>query len=98
MNIEPSLKLLPSPNVHARRFDQELIVLDLEKGVYFGLNEVGAALWEGFVEGRSLREILDVLASQYEVSEPRLWADAERIIHELLQAGLVVERPGGGQE
>jgi hypothetical protein len=67
-----------------------MVVLDLEQGLYFSLDEVGTAIWEGFVEGQSFEMILRVLAAKYEVAEHRLLADGEALVAKLLEAGLLV--------
>jgi hypothetical protein len=93
LKISPTCKLRPKADVHAKRFDNEVIVLDLGKGQYFSLDEVGAALWEGFARGQSLQEIVGGLVEQYQVSESTLFADATNLIERLVEAGLAVIVP-----
>jgi hypothetical protein len=90
LKISPHSKLSPKPNVHAKRFDDEVIVLDLGKGAYFSLDEVGAAVWEGFARGQSLQEIVHGLADQYQVPESTLLADTTELAGKLVEAGLAV--------
>jgi hypothetical protein len=94
VKISPTSKLAPKPHVHARRFDDELIVLDLGKGEYFSLDDVGAAVWEGFARGQSLQEIAQGLAEQYQVPESTLLADTTELAGKLVEAGLAVIVPG----
>jgi Coenzyme PQQ synthesis protein D (PqqD) len=76
-------------HVHARRFDDEVVVLDLGAGEYYSLDAVGAAIWEQLKGGRSAEEIVEFLLATYEVDEPTARADALRIIEDLLAARLV---------
>jgi hypothetical protein len=94
MDFTPDTRLSPTSNVHARRFDNEMILLDLNKGLYFGLDEVGAAMWEGFVEGHTMLEVVKSLAGKYQVSEPKLLEDARELARKLTEAGLAVVRTG----
>jgi hypothetical protein len=94
LKISPTSKLSPKPHVHAKRFDDEVIVLDLGGGAYFSLDEVGAAVWEGFARGQSLQEIVHGLAEQYHAPESTLLADTTELARKLVEAGLAIIVPG----
>ena len=40
---------------------EESVILQLEEGMYYGLNSVGARIWELVQEPRTVREIRDLL-------------------------------------
>ena len=90
VQIAPGSKFTLGANVHAKRFDREMVVLDLDNGLYFSLDEIGAAIWEGFARGQSMGEILAGLSQQYQVSEELLLADTEKLVEKLVDAGLAV--------
>jgi hypothetical protein len=77
------------PHVHAREFDGELVVLDLTRGDYFGLDAIGARVWAELVRGRCARQIASQLAPDYRVEPERLLADIGALIDELVRRGLV---------
>jgi len=93
VNIDPHSRLSPRKHVHARRFDDEMIILDLEQGLYFQLDEVGAAIWEGLVEGGSLAEIARSLSARYDAADEQILADASALARRLEAAGLVSLEP-----
>ena len=41
----------------------EAVILDMESGTYFGLNEVGARVWSLIQEPRAVRDIQDALTT-----------------------------------
>jgi hypothetical protein len=90
MKITPTSRIALCPGVHARRFDNEVVVLDLARGVYFGLDDVGAAIWEGFQKGQSPQDIARDLIDTYAVEQDVLVADACDLARRLIEAGLVV--------
>ena len=55
--VAPSDRVVVGPNVHARHFDGEMVVLDLDWGDYFGLNEVGMRMWSELAVGRTPAEV-----------------------------------------
>jgi hypothetical protein len=81
--------------VHVREFDGELIVLDLERGDYFGLDEIGARAWAELTRGRSPRQVAAQLSSEYNVDEARALADVRSLVGKLLERGLVTAEGGG---
>jgi hypothetical protein len=59
-----------------RELDGEAVVLDLESGMYYGLNEVGAWIWRhvSLAGGTSLRALAAAVADEFGLDP----ADAER--------------------
>ena len=67
----------------------ELIMLDLSRGEYFGLNEVGAKIWELIAEPRTVSAVRDQLLIEYpEVTPDRIEADLLSLLSELVEASL----------
>lgn len=77
------------PQVMTRRVGDEVVVLDLATGTYFGLDPVGARMWELMGEGKTLREICDRMLEEYEVMREELERDALRLAEELNGQGLI---------
>jgi hypothetical protein len=82
----------PAPQVFARDFDGELVLLDLAAGEYYGLDELGARLWNGLVEGRTAYEIAQLVRKDYDVDFERLVGDLTRLAGDLEGKGLVMKR------
>jgi len=53
--------------------EDELVLLNLNTGVYFGLNRVGTRIWRLLNEhpSSSLQQILSILVNEYAVTESR---------------------------
>lgn len=67
----------------------ESVLLHLGTGIYYGLDEVGTALWKLLEQGKTNKEITVHLLSEYEVSEAQLRQDLQQIISELQQENLI---------
>lgn len=89
---DPDVRVFVAGDIHVRSFDGDLVILDLARGDYFGVNEVGARLWAGLAGGKSPREIARELGAEYDVDEDVLLADLVRLTSELLAKGLVRRR------
>jgi len=79
----------PAEHVVAKLVGEELVLLAYEEEVYYGLDPIGARIWELFGTGRSLGEIIDTLLGEYDVSREELAADVEKLVAELESNGLV---------
>jgi hypothetical protein len=86
--------------VHARLFDEELIILDLSKGEYFSLDPLGARLWAGLGAGRTVEQIAEEVVTEYDVPLEQAMADLVALGDELVDRGLLVsdDRVGGNDD
>jgi hypothetical protein len=78
-----------SDDVIFRELHGELVLLNLASGVYFGLNEVGARMWQLMGENRSLRRVFELLQDEYDVAPDALESDLRGLVEELSAQGLV---------
>lgn len=67
----------------------EMAILNLKNGVYYGLNEIGAKIWNLIQAPRKVSEIRDAILEQYEVEPERCERDLLAILQKLLDAGLI---------
>jgi len=71
------------------RLGDEVVILGLRDSVYYGLDDVGARIWDLLQTRRTLSEILDVLVTEYEVPRERAAADLSALVADLQGRGLV---------
>lgn len=70
----------------------EVIILDHEKGVYFGLDEIGALLWSELQKGaQTLERLCEVVMNEYEVEETVCRKDISLLLSDLIREKLVEE-------
>jgi len=70
----------------------EVIILNLESGVYHGLEEVGARVWGLIKEPAPVHAVRDSLLNEYEVEPERCEQDLLALLEELKQHGLLQVR------
>ena len=58
-----------------RIIDGEAVILNVDNGYYYSLNEVGTRVWENINKGKSLEEIISLLKKEYQVPEKQLRSD-----------------------
>ncbi|MDP9332710.1 MAG: PqqD family protein [Actinomycetota bacterium] len=67
----------------------ETMLLDLDGGTYFALNEVGARVWDLCDGNTSVADIARVLAAEYEAPEAVIMRDVIDLLTELRAERLV---------
>ncbi len=82
-------KIIFSDTVFAQEVDGEMVLLDMESENYFGLDEVGTAIWQAIQEDGLLQNVLETLLEQYDVEEEVLKKDLINFIEKLAESGLV---------
>jgi len=86
-------KVTFADTVFAQEVDGEMVLLDMESENYFGLDEVGTAIWQAMQEHGSLQEVFDDLLKQYDVEAEVLEHDLSDFIGKLVESGLVEVTP-----
>ena len=76
-------------NVFAKKVQDEIMLLDLNSGLYYFLNEVGAQIWEMLEQGHPLENILQALAESYEADVSVLEQDLRQLVADLTSQGLI---------
>lgn len=69
--------------------DDEMVILNTESGEYFGLDEMGALMWQHFSQDDSIQETFERISAIYEVESEQLQNDIFTFIQKLENAGLI---------
>ena len=71
------------------RLSDEVVILNLQKGTYHGLEAVGARIWELIQKPTAVREVRDVLLSEYDAEPKRCENDLIALLEELRKNDLL---------
>jgi hypothetical protein len=73
-----------------QELEGEVVLLNMANQEYYGLNDVGAQMWKCLLESAgSMDSAEDLLIKTYEIDRSVIRADLERLVRELLHAGLL---------
>ena len=73
---------------------EEAVILHLKDGTYYGLNAVGAAVWNLLQKPKRLTELRDAVVREFEVGAAECERDILSLLQSLAKAGLVEVRDG----
>jgi hypothetical protein len=68
---------------------EEAAILNLKNNVYYGLDSVGARVWNLLQEPRSVAELRDALLDEYEVDQGRCERDLLGLLEKMRSEGLI---------
>lgn len=74
----------------------EAAILNIKSGVYYGLDPVGARIWNLMKEPRAVAEIQNAIIDEYEVEPERAGRDLVILLEKLLAEGLIEVKDGPG--
>ena len=77
-----------------RDLDGESVILNVQSGIYFGLDRIGTRVWQLIDELGDLDSIVRVMEDEYDAGRDVLRADVEALVAALLEKQLVTQ--GGG--
>ena len=87
------IRITVPPGVLFRDLDGEAVLLELESGRYFGLNETGTRFWLLLQEHGSVEPVLRAMLDEYDVAEDCLRRELLSFL-ETLSAQRLVEVHG----
>lgn len=95
MKIKTSDTVEIAKNVVSKNVEQDIVVLNLEDGTYFKLNETGAFTWQMLAKGAPIDKVIEEIIKVYKVSHETAENDIVTLINELQKEGLlkVVSNP-----
>lgn len=68
----------------------ETVILNHTKGAYYGLDEVGALVWDTLEKGpQTIEELCEAVAVEYEVDKETCKSDLDVLLQDLISEKLV---------
>ena len=93
---EPDVREIAESSIVVATQDQissdlggESVILNMKTGVYHGLNEVGARVWDLIEKPKAVKDIKQVLLDEYEVEPDVCTDDLFLLLNNLKTAGLI---------
>lgn len=69
--------------------DDELVMMSLEQGAYFGLNSVAKDIWRALETPQSIDDIVNAMTREYNVSQSECLASVESFIEKLKSLNMI---------
>lgn len=76
-------------NILTNTIDDQIVMMSLEKGHYYGMNPVGSRIWERLREPASVDALCDELLQEYQTDRQRCLHAVIAFLEKLHAAGLI---------
>ena len=93
-SLSPHARVSRTPAQASCDLGGEAVLLNLETGQYYGLDPVGARIWELLRSPHSVQSLQAAILEEYEVDSETCLRDLSSIIAALHRAGLVEVQDG----
>jgi hypothetical protein len=77
-------------NMITANIDTELVMMDADRGAYFGLDEIGTRIWNMLAEPQSLVQLCDKLVEEYEVERATCEQDVSQLLSQMQAQNLIL--------
>ena len=76
-------------DVFANEIDGEVVMMNIQTGKYYGLDEVGSRIWEMMEYKIQVKNIIEQLQMEYDVSEKQCKTDVLNLLNDLKSNQLI---------
>lgn len=89
MELGLKMKVIKNKNIDCTNIDNEKVMMDLNKGRYFYLNEVGSHIWELLDEKKCIKDLITEIVNIYDISEDNCKSEVNNFLIDLKNGGLI---------
>lgn len=83
---------ITEPQIVSETIDDEVIVVDLQEGVYHSITGAGMLIWEALTHAYARNQIVDLLQSRYEISSEQAENELDDFVEKLAEFNLIRPR------
>jgi hypothetical protein len=82
-------RYIQSKQVVQSKIDDEVVMMDIESGFYFGLNSVASIIWELLKDGKTVDELAEYLITEYDVNRKQCLEETDILIKKMLDLKVI---------
>jgi hypothetical protein len=82
-------KYIQNKKVIQSTIGEEVVMLDMDSGFYFGLNSVASIIWRKLEKEISLEEIISELLEEYNIDQATCENETEIFLNQLIERNII---------
>jgi hypothetical protein len=87
--ITETTTIVRSPAVLSAEVDGEIVMMSIEQGRYFGLDDIGSDIWKRIEQPCSFAALVDALAADYDGDRGTIAADVTTLLTRMAEQDVV---------
>ena len=72
--------------------DGEVVILNKNDSVYYGLNDVGGRIWQLIKEPQNVTDLIDILMEEYDVDQEQCTNEVLALLDDMAEKGLIAQK------
>lgn len=89
VSIDADTRIRRNPSLMASDMDGDLVMMDAERGQYYGISGVGTRIWALLEQSTTASTIAAVIQQEYKIDAGTALRDVMAFVSDLAQQGLV---------
>jgi hypothetical protein len=81
--------VLRNPKMVTSNIDDEIVMMSVDNGEYYGLDEIGSRIWALLENPISVQQLISALMDEFEVEEETCHTDTLDFINDLFEKKLI---------
>lgn len=86
-----SKRYIQNKKIIQSRIGEEVVMMDIDSGFYFGMNGVGTVIWQHLSTAITLEELTSNLMNEFKVDKQTCEADTIDFLEKLLENNIIRE-------
>ncbi len=82
-------RFIQNKSIVQSKIGEEIVMLDMESGFYFGLNSVASVIWGLLANEIGFEELIDQLMAQFEVERSLCETDTKELLDQMLEKNII---------
>ncbi len=82
-------KFIQNKTIVQSKIGEEVVMLDMESGFYYGLNSVASVIWGVLADEIGFEKLIDQLMAQFEVERSICEADTQELLDQMLEKNII---------
>ena len=92
MKFSETDSLDKNEDILSSKIDDEIVMMSIDHGKYYGLDSIGSRIWELLDQTRTLTEIIEILTKEFDVSKEQCSQDCYSFINDLIKKKIIFVR------
>jgi hypothetical protein len=92
--LNPDCIVQRDPDVIAAEADQDLVMVSIANGFYYGVSDVARTIWEAIEHPKKISDLIDDLAATHNVERSKCEQETLQFLEDLLAERLLQVKDG----
>lgn len=88
--LQPQTLIARSPTPLSAEVQGDVVLMSLERGQYYGLDDIASDIWRRLESPRSVADLCAALAADYSADAATIQTDVLALLEQMLGYGLIV--------